>query len=130
MAQVAAASPRDPTPLVEFDPEVEPSLHSAAPSPPAAPSSPAPPKSPTPPPKKPTPPFKAQTPSPPASPPPLPSLPKLSTPAPTTETFGSPTLLSPLSPSRPKVQRQLTNFFPTSPRKAARKPASNATRGS
>ncbi|KAJ7185190.1 hypothetical protein C8R46DRAFT_1025290 [Mycena filopes] len=129
MAQVAAASPRDPTPLVEFDPEVEPSLHSAAPSPPAAPSSPAPPKSPMPPPKKPTPPFKAQTPSPPASPPPLPSLPKLSTPAPTTETFGSPTLLSPLSPSRPKVQRQLTNFFPTSPRKAARKPASNATAG-
>ncbi|KAJ7140120.1 hypothetical protein C8R46DRAFT_1233956 [Mycena filopes] len=129
MAQVAAASPRDPTPLVEFDPEVEPSLHSAAPSPPAAPSSPAPPKSPTPPPKKPTPPFKAQTPSPPASPPPLPSLPKLSTPAPTTKTFGSPTLLSPLSPSRPKVQCQLTNFFPTSPRKAARKPASNATAG-
>ncbi|KAJ7165183.1 hypothetical protein C8R46DRAFT_1220309 [Mycena filopes] len=129
IAQVAAASLRDPTPLVEFDPEVEPSLHSAAPSPPAAPSSPAPPKSPTAPPKKPTPPFKAQTPPPPASPPRPPSLPKLSTPAPTTETFGSPTLLSPLLPSRPKVQRQLTNFFPTSPCKAARKPASNATAG-
>ncbi|KAJ7167944.1 hypothetical protein C8R46DRAFT_1034524 [Mycena filopes] len=120
-AQVAATSPRDPTPLAEFDPEVEPSLESAAPSPPAAPSSPArPPKSPTPPPKS-----KA-----PLLPPPAPSsLPKLSTPAPTTETFGSPTLLSPLSPSRPKVQRQLTNYFPTSPRKAARAPVSDATAG-
>ncbi|KAJ7165768.1 hypothetical protein C8R46DRAFT_1035126 [Mycena filopes] len=132
-AQVAATSPRDPTPLAEFDPEVEPSLESAAPSPPAAPSSPVlPPKSPTPPPKSPTPPPKAPSPLPACATTPFPHIPPpLSTSTPAPETFGTPTLLSPLSPTRQVAkQRPLTNFFqPLSSRKAPCKPASNAAAG-